>query len=451
MTERDAGADLNGLVEYSGKFVEPASDLDGTVDTEYTPKTQEELDKQEIEDYLGPETFLEKIGQSKSFKKAGSIVVAATTTFGVGAAAAEAVSPSDTELKPETEIVSEFQGEISSKTALDKMMAKASAGASDVTPAAQPTPLGPEATPSLLDLVTPEYKKITLEAINDISVPLPVDRMKNELEVWRIEKYESNKEFFRNLGQKDEYWLEEGARGLDAYDNAEKMTSGAGIFAEIFPREKFIEAIVNSQSEYFLCDEDGHPGPLLVGFNDRMLNKGLYPGIELLEKGGVIDFHKSLRDSGTCILLAAELRVGAGAGAGLYNQWGLLNLNMSEDNIKKIKDKKFPLFFATNLPPESTGISFTQITLALDLYSGFEANNPGLPNAEVVKNLIGGMIISNVDTLSSVFGEDLLGQAEYWAGNYGLSTNDNWIKRQRDIVLEVYNVVGENVLVTTEK
>ncbi len=118
---------------------EVGSNLDGTVDTEYRPVTKTESDRVEAEEYQGPKTTLEKIGESSKFKKAVATVLL-TGGIAMGSAAHKAnaegkpVSPSGTlsqsvlegyTVKPETE--------------------------DDSTPAANPTPSSPESTPSQAD------------------------------------------------------------------------------------------------------------------------------------------------------------------------------------------------------------------------------------------------------------------------------------------------------------
>jgi len=85
---------------FDGKKVELASSLDGTVDTIYKPKTQQELDQIEAEEYQGPPTLLERVMESDLLIKAGS--VGATVLIATGAG--PVLFP--TEAKAETRMVS---------------------------------------------------------------------------------------------------------------------------------------------------------------------------------------------------------------------------------------------------------------------------------------------------------------------------------------------------------
>lgn len=92
--QKDVVRDLNGIK------IEPASNLDGTAGTIYRPKTQQELDQMEAEEYQLPTPF-EGVLVSDLLRKVGSV----GATVLIAAGAGDAVLPLN-EAKAETRMVS---------------------------------------------------------------------------------------------------------------------------------------------------------------------------------------------------------------------------------------------------------------------------------------------------------------------------------------------------------
>jgi hypothetical protein len=117
---------------------------------------------------------------------------------------------------------------------------------------------------------------------------------------------------------------------------------------------------------------------------------------------------------------------------------------MDEGNTKDISDKTFPRFFSKNLVVESIGVSFLQIGIALGWFSG--SGDLDLGGGEVVKSLVAAKVYFGLDNILSGFGEGEIIGAKYWADIYGLSVDSDLIKRKVNVILEAYDVVGENVI-----
>jgi len=394
-------------------------------------------------------------------EQAAAMAVVIPLLGGAGVAAAETVSPSDAKAKSGTEIVSKFEGEIPSKIALDKMTAKASAGVSDVTPAAQPTPLGPEATPSVLDIVTPEYIKETLRLVEDMKSPLPVERMKNCLEAWRIREYGKYAQELRSLGLELESFVECGAKALYAYEKSTLLTGTSyDKFQNYILRDEIIGQLLAGEKEKnlkkrekimknYLLDNDGNPVIAVVSATDSIgvdkTKKGLKDAIKTMEKDGFGDVYKSIRESGASVWFTAELQPGKMSGRGLINEWGVINQNMSKKNTKGVDISKQVMFL---LPVEPIGISCFQINKAFGRDIGFGVDDLSKGILEVAKVDMAYEIVNTFGNKKPYI--DLarnftsVTDVEEVRGN--ISVKNNLVQYQKELIYAVYDVVGENLL-----
>ena len=386
---------------------------------------------------------LEEQTQEEDKKSVATRVAAAAVAATLLGGAGVALSPTgaNAETKTPTKIVTE--GNFSSDEALTKMGVKASAGTSDGTPAAQPTPLGPEATPSILDLVDDEYIKETREIFMDFDSSLPIERIKNCVEADRIRTLEDNKNFFRNLGVEDEYWLVVGAKGLAAYDI--KIMGDLGNFRNYVSREEFINKIVNGDKKDFFCDKDGHPLFLLVNFTDKM-KKGLKTGADKLEKGGIDNLYESWHNSGVWLLYADCLRPEPEAGLtqSLINQYGIINFNFTMD-IPEAKKINLTNTFAGNMEVETIGVENLQLYRALRLYEiGLNEHYSVL--CDNVKNVTASKIMANLSNELKGFASGFYKEAKDGADRENVPIDGELTQRLTEATLAVYEIPGENLL-----
>lgn len=482
MTERGPEIDVDKINKPVMKDgIEKGSNIDGTVDTFYydpnlrpepvsgdalkTMTEEQQQEYQKILDKLKGACGLRDEKQQSSFsdgQKAGAW--ASLVTFlatGTGVAAAETVSPSDTKAKSGTEIASRIEGEIPSKTALDKMMAKASAGISDVTPAAQPTPLGPEATPtpSVLDLVAmndevfKKYAKETGEMAMDLNTPLSeatIERAKNCLEAWRIRTFGPYEEELKGLGAKDGQWIKRGAQWLYAYDNSTWLNpeNPGEKFQNYISREEIIKYVVEGKGKNVFCDPDGRPLFLIVNMTDKM-KKGIEAGLKLLVNKGVDGVYDYFYESGSCVLFAALLEPEESAGRALLNEYGVTGFNFTEDNSKKYKAIDMTHVFARKVPEEAFGIDFCQSNVAAFGIYNTSVDRETINDGEVFKkNNAGEILLSIDDDYMNKSGTGLINSAKQ---DYYNSAKSDLYNRQTEMMIEMYNLAGENFLVTTEK
>jgi len=153
----DMAPRTDGVTDLNGIKIEPASNLDGTVDTIYKPKTQQELDQIEAEEYQGPPTLLERVMESDLLIKAGS--VGATVLIATGAG--PVLFP--TEAKAETRMVS--PSGMPSQAALegysvDTPSAETKNEAEVATPAPNPEPVLPTPEAPLTEHYAERQKRV---------------------------------------------------------------------------------------------------------------------------------------------------------------------------------------------------------------------------------------------------------------------------------------------------
>lgn len=437
------------------------SKRDGTVDGSYYSSslaTQDALEGMTDEQRKEYEEISNKIGEVgqpiKTTEKPGSSVgqgsvavflAGMSAVTGVGVAAAETTSPSDANPKNGTEMVSEFKGETSSE-ALKGYGIKAD---SEVTPGPNPGP-NPETTPSVLDIATPEYIKETQDMIKKFDTPLPMERIRNIIEADKIKTFGPFEEELRKGGVIDEDWVEWGAKVLFAYENIEYMTLGMDKFTNYISRDEFIASVVAGKGENVFCDEDGKPLFLLVNFTDDMVD-GLKAAAKKIEKSGITNLYDGWRDSGACIFYADILQPNLGKLQALFNQWGVINFNIDESSAK---NASLTNIFARNSIVEPIGVAYSRVTRALEINYLEEiagANWIG-GYGETIKDETTGKIMANLkDRDLKNFSKGMLKQAEHYASIHNLSLESDWSKRLTQLIFEVVDITGEDLIKADKK
>lgn len=301
---------------------------------------------------------------------------------------------------------------------------------------------------ALLNLVDDEYIRKAVAQIMDFDAPIPVEMCKNIFEAWKIKTFESYKEELEELGVTDEYWLRLGEKGLHAYDNKDGMVLGMGNFTNYVSRDKFIDIIVSGDTESVICDNDGKPVLLLINFTEKM-NECFRAAIKKLEKSGAKNIYSSWRDSGACIFYADELQPGGGSARGLLNKWGIVNFNMCEDNTKNVATKGLANQFAKVSFVEPIGVSYLQRIQALGMNYLDGINGPSLAGyCEIIKDWSTYKLMSGLKGELKNYTEEMLAQAEYYAGVYSLSIDSDLSKRQIQLIFETTELPAEDLLKT---
>jgi len=311
-----------------------------------------------------------------------------------------------------------------------------------------------------IDTVDDEYIKETLKLVKDMKYPIPVERIRNCLEAWRIREYGEYAQELRSLGLELESFVECGAKIHYAYEKSTWLsTSSSDNFQNYISLSEIDKQLLAGEKETnlkkrakimknFLLDDEGNPVMLVVSATDSIgvdaIKKYFKKADQKYKKNGVENFYSGIVDSGACVYFTAKLQPKKDAAACLLDEWGVINHNINKEDTKRVKD--FTNQFCRNAPVESQGVGFCQSAKALGLYTVFRSGD-GLQTGETVKDMISGEILvatGNKDFV--ILGNGMFDQAKPYAQELGVSIDDPWILRQKDAVYAVYDVVGENLL-----
>ena len=107
-----------------------------------------------------------------------------------------------------------------------------------------------------------------------------------------------------------------------------------------------------------------------------------------------------------------------------------------------IRDENLRNQFISHLFVESYGIAYYQIVNALGLNStGYDV----LGNMEVVKSLMTACVaesMSNFDKRYVTYFENFTAEAKTFTGDFGLSTESPWTRRQLQLILDLIDPIG---------
>lgn len=311
-------------------------------------------------------------------------------------------------------------------------MFPSSAASADVDTSMNP------AQQALLDLVTNQYIEETRDIVLDFNAPMPVERVKNCYKAWKIRTFEEYRNYYREKGEKDEYWLSVGAKGRYAFANAEYMTQ-EGYFIKYVSIEAFDNDVLSHNTEHFFCDDKGRPLSYKVNFTDK-INKGLAAGVDKLIKGGFDNFYTVWRDSEVAILYAGELDPTSKAAKALVSQFGVVGFNMTENNLVKAK---LDNIFAINLGEYVSVINFHLMkSLGLNEVEGITGDKLSGYN-DSIKHYIHANVLMGLKGDLKDFGSDYLVGAKERADIYGLSMTSDIYNRLVELTLTVIEVPVE--------
>jgi len=290
----------------------------------------------------------------------------------------------------------------------------------------------------LIEIVTEEYKQETRDMILDLDSPLPAERILNIWQAWKIKIIDDNKNELREAGLENEYSIQCGARIHNAYNHSPGMVDNMDKFQNYIRWDEIVASLL-------VLDKEGNPVVLLVNMTDKM-KEAYKNAVENLEKAG-IDIYESLRESGTCVYSAMKTQK-TGASAGLLNEWGVVNQNMSEDDAKKYTVKILSNLFTKTLLVEPKGVAYYQIikALGIDFETGYKEYFERIWSCEVVKDNMAYDAIINHHLKGDVFDamkSTYSAGAEDSAEMLGVSVDDPWIQRQEEVVLVV---LGEDLV-----
>jgi hypothetical protein len=281
--------------------------------------------------------------------------------------------------------------------------------------------------------VTDEYRKrISRILTEDFEAPVPVEDMRIIMEDWKQKTFGPYKEELKTQGVEDEAMLDFGAKVLWAW---EFNAGGVAHIRNFVSREQILEYTKTKQGLNVYCNKDGDPRILLLNTNKR-IDKVFDMAIKWYEENEATDALESIYNNGVCVWVAYQFEPG-GYTSILLDEYGVLNPNISEENIKKVKDENFRNGIVRGLFVESYGVAHGQAVRAL----GISSKHWYVADIEIVKSVLAGKIGEAMGKVNDIYkrrGESFNLSAENFAAQFGVpgGVKSEWIARQVQFLTE---------------
>ena len=364
-------------------------------------------------------TFWERLNDTRTVKRAKAWVAAGIAAFSLSPIAASASS--NETLTPPTVMVT--PGEMESQNA------------GEVTP--DPT------------MITNEYRQQTVAEIMNFEgpepTPMPTEKVKNIFEDWKEQTFGPYAQELKNLGAENESRIKFGSRMLYAYDNSEGLAGwddGKDKFQDHIIRQDIIDYVLTGESDDVFFDESGNQIWIITSDKkaDKRIKKAFRAAIDWFSNNGAPDALESICNNGFCILFSTVAQENATSASALLTEHGIIAPNMDSQNISDVNDKSLMNTFIRNLPVESYGIAYLQITTALEM-----TNLDRLANVEVIKPIISGAVdssLSDHNDLYGIFARGSFGTAEDKSRTYRLPMDSPGVVRQLQLLLDFIDPIG---------
>lgn len=302
--------------------------------------------------------------------------------------------------------------------------------------------------------ITPsQAKEAILNRSGDLS-PEYLEAAKNIFEQTEKEKYAPFEEKLRKIEGAKEERIPFGARVWYSRNNSWSHADGVAKFQNHVGEADIIDYVKGGKNPNVICDKEGVPRVWVVVEDEKYEEKAIKlfkESIKWLGKNKMPDMLESASENGLCVFFVANTDPDRGPNSVWLNQWGVVCLNQSSQNIKGIKDLNLRNQYLTALIAEPPGIISQQLTTSLGLWDSLVVNSS---HSEVTKSLIAGYVTEELrgkdkDGIYESYADSFPKKAIRWAQQFasqGVTVDGPVTKKLLVLLNEVIRVPGFGTL-----